>query len=133
MNADNVAKVLSEFFAANPANVAAVYLFGSVARGSASQTSDVDVGVLYSRPPAATLLGQPFDIEADLSAKLGRPVQVVPMNGAPVDLIHRILRDGILVFEADRSARIAFEVRTRNEYFDLLPMLRLYRKGRVQP
>ena len=55
------------------------------------------------------------------------------MNGAPVDLVHRILRDGRLLVERDRSARIAFEVRARNEYFDLLPMLRLYRRGTAAP
>jgi hypothetical protein len=49
------------------------------------------------------------------------------MNTAPADLIHRILRDGKLLLEADKSCRIAFEVRARNEYFDLLPILQRYR------
>jgi hypothetical protein len=51
------------------------------------------------------------------------------MNEAPVDLVHRVLRDGILVCESDRNARVSFEVRSRNEYFDLLPYLRRYRSG----
>lgn len=55
-------------------------------------------------------------------------MQLVVLNNAPVDLIHRVLRDGEIVFEADRSARIRFEVAARNEYFDLLPVLRRYRK-----
>ena len=50
------------------------------------------------------------------------------MNKAPVDLVHRILRDGRLVFEGDHGARVAFEVKARNEYFDLLPYLREYRR-----
>jgi hypothetical protein len=45
-----------------------------------------------------------------------------------VDLAHRVLRDGLLLLERDRSARIRFEVRARNEYFDLLPHLRRYRR-----
>ncbi len=106
----------------------AVYLFGSVARGTAHPGSDVDIGVLYQALPPATLLGQPFSDEADLAEQLARPVQVIVMNRAPVDLVHRIMRDGILVLEQDKSRRIAFEVRSRNEYFDLLPMLREYRK-----
>lgn len=110
------------------ARLAAAYLFGSVARGTAGPGSDVDVGLLYRVPPGAGLLEQPFAREGELSARLGRPVQLVLMNGAPPDLVHRILRDGILLFENDRSARIAFEVRARNEYFDLLPILRQYRK-----
>lgn len=56
-------------------------------------------------------------------------VDLVVMNGAPSDLIHRILRDGILLCEPDRSARIAFEVRSRNDYFDLQPARARYRQG----
>jgi uncharacterized protein len=120
-------RILANYFQEKP-GIAAVYLFGSVAKGSAGPGSDVDVGVLYQVAPGATLLDQPFLDEAELSERLARPVQVIVMNRAPVDLVHRILRDGILVLEPDKSRRIAFEVRSRNAYFDLLPMLREYRK-----
>lgn len=128
MERDAVMGVLAEHYRGNP-DIAAVYLFGSVATGRVKAGSDVDVGVLYRRPPPATLLGQPYEQEAVLSQRLGRPVQIVVMNTAPPDLIHRILRDGALVIEADPSARIAFEVKARNAYFDLIPMLREYRRS----
>ena len=51
-------------------------------------------------------------------------MDLVVLNRAPADLIHRVLRDGILVLDLDPSARIRFEVRARNEYFVLLPHLR---------
>jgi predicted nucleotidyltransferase len=108
-------------------NVVAVYLFGSVARGQDRPNSDVDVGVLYRAPLAATLLAQPYADEAQLSDLFGKPVQIVAMNQAPVDLVHRILREGVLLLDRDPSARIAFEVHARNAYFDLLPTLRRYR------
>jgi hypothetical protein len=38
------------------------------------------------------------------------------------------LRDGRLVLDRDRAARIRFEVRSRNEYFDMAPIRRLYRR-----
>lgn len=110
------------------ANVAAVYLFGSRARGTSRDSSDVDLGVLYRNAPPATLLGQPFDVQTELASELGVPVDLVVMNTAPVDLVHRILRDGWILLEADRSRRIAFEVKARNEYFDLLPILQRYRR-----
>ena len=113
------------------ADVAAAYLFGSVARRADNASSDLDVGLLYSQIPARTLEGQPFQLESELSQRLRRPVQLVVMNGAPVDLVHRILRDGILLFDKDPSRRIAFEVRSRNAHFDLLPVLREYRHPRV--
>jgi len=56
------------------------------------------------------------------------PVEVVVMNAAPADLVHHILRDGILLLDRDRAARIRFEVQSRNEYFDLAPLRRLYRR-----
>jgi hypothetical protein len=58
---------------------------------------------------------------------MGRPVDLVVLNRAPVDLIHRVLRAGILIHERNPAARIRFEVQARNEYFDLLPYLWQYR------
>jgi hypothetical protein len=63
-----------------------------------------------------------------LERTLGQTVQVVVLNNAPPDLIHRVLRDGRLLLDRDRAARIRFEVRARNEYFDLLPTLNRYRR-----
>lgn len=50
------------------------------------------------------------------------------MNGAGPDLLRRILRDGEVVWESDHRRRLEFEVQARNEYFDLLPVLQLYRR-----
>ena len=38
------------------------------------------------------------------------------------------MRDGKLLLDRDENRRIAFEVRARNEYFDLLPYLDQYRR-----
>lgn len=119
---------LRRFFASNPGDAVAVYLYGSVARGSARKGSDVDVGILLEKDPPRTLRGLMLDVEADLEALLEVPVQLVVLNRAPPDLIHRVLRDGELVFERDRSKRIRFEVKSRNEFFDLQPILRQYRR-----
>ncbi len=112
--------------------IAAAWLFGSVARGTARPDSDVDVGILYSenRPQTLDEIGRAFDLEEDLTVALGLPTQVVVLNRAPVDLIFRVLRDGRLLVERDRSRRIRFEVRSHKEYWDLEPYLRLcYRPG----
>ena len=127
---DVIAASLRAFFEADAHGAAAVYLFGSVARGTEGNRSDIDVGVLFDAPPAPTLLGQPFAIADDLERRLGRPVDVVSLNTAPVDLRIRVLREGRLVFERDATARVRFEVATRNEAFDLEPVLRAYRAPR---
>ncbi len=107
------------------------YLFGSFARGTAGPSSDIDLALLFARPPASTLEGQPYGLEADLTERFGRPVQIVVLNNAPVDLVERILREGRIVLENSRSHRIQFEVRTRNERWDLQPFVQEYRRART--
>ena len=107
--------------------VAVVYLFGSVARGMAMGASDVDVAVLYSNALPQKLENCGFDLQDRLTTALQLPVDLIVLNNAPSDLVHRVLKDGVVVFEFDRSARVAFEVQRRNEYFDLLPHLLRYR------
>src|SRR6185295_18139960 len=121
---------LREFLAANAEQegIAAAYLFGSVARGTARPESDVDVGILYSEEPPATLKGLGLELEGDLEDLLKLPVQVVVLNRASVDLIVRVLRDGKLLVDRDRSKRVRFEVRSRFEFLDLEPYLKMYRR-----
>lgn len=134
MDGTTIERRLKEFFEARAEaeGIAAAWLFGSVARGTARVGSDVDVGVLFQEDPPRTLEGYRFDLEAELERLLRIPVQLVVMNRAPVDLTRRILRDGKLLVNQDPSRRIRFEVRTRNEYWDLEPYLRLYRRQGVR-
>ena len=111
-------------------DVQAVYLFGSTARGTAKSGSDVDVGVLFHLPPLRRLNSPRFALAGELERAIGGPVDLVVLNDAPVDLRIRVLRDGRLLIDRDPSARIAFEVRTRNEAFDLAPVLARYRAVR---
>jgi predicted nucleotidyltransferase len=121
---------LREFLAARAEQegIAAAYLFGSMARGTAGPRSDVDVGILYSENPPLTLEGLGLDLEGDLEKLLRLPVQLVVLNHASVDLVIRVLRDGKLLVDRDRSRRVQFEVRKRNEFWDLEPYLKLYRR-----
>jgi uncharacterized protein len=130
MNADDLEKAMRRAFATARPEIVAVYLYGSRARGTATARSDVDLALLYNPPPAATLEGQPFDIEAELERGLGVPVEIIVLNHAPVDLVHRVLRDGILVLDRDRSFRIHIEAKARNEFFGLQPHLTRYRAAR---
>lgn len=114
-------------------DLAAVWLFGSRARGTERASSDVDVAILLREDPPVTLDGLMLDLQDDLAGELGRPVDLVVMNHAPADLVHRVLRDGELLIENDRSRRVRFEVARRAEYFDLLPILQRYRRVGVNP
>lgn len=122
---------LQDFFARQDRNIACAYLFGSHARGTAHAGSDADVAILYSVQPTAGLAGMGVDLADDLRAALHAPVDVVILNQASPDLVHRVLRDGILVCERDKAARVRFEVDARSRYFDLLPYMREYRRART--
>ena len=129
MDEASIISTVIRYFAKHAENIVAAYVFGSVARRTSKPSSDVDIAVVFAVPPAPTLSGLALDSQADLEQMLGCPVQLVVLNDAPVDLVHRVLRDGELVHESDRAGRVNFEVAARREYLDLLPILRRYRKA----
>jgi predicted nucleotidyltransferase len=131
MNLLRLEQCVTEELTSVDSRLVAAYLFGSVARGTDSSDSDVDVGILLRIAPSGDLNDLRFELEGNLERALGQRTQVVVLNNAPPDLLHRVLRDGRLLVERDRAARIRFEVRARNEYFDLLPILNRYRRREV--
>jgi predicted nucleotidyltransferase len=74
-------------------DVRVAVLFGSEARGTAREGSDVDVAV---DAPGADIL----ELAAALSEALSREVDVVPLEDATIPLLEQLVRDGIVVHEA---------------------------------
>ena len=128
MSDPDLLDILSAALARRARGLICAYLFGSHARADAGPKSDIDLAVLFEQDPPRTLAGLHLDLADDLAGVLRRPVDLIVLNRAPVDLIHRVLRDGLLILDLDPSARIRFEVRARNEYFDLVPHLQRYRR-----
>lgn len=103
------------------AGMLAAYLFGSQAAGTQRPDSDVDVAVLAGRE---TGLLEEQRLVVRLAGALGVPeVDLVVLDRATLELRGRVVQEGRLVFSADEAARVAFEVRTRSEYFDFRPVL----------
>lgn len=109
--------------------VVAAYLFGSVARGDDHPASDVDVGVVLAAGRPKSLMECPLEVLDALERAASRSIDLVVLNQASPDFVHRVLRDGVLLHEFDRFARIEFEVQAHNEYFDILPMLQRHRRA----
>lgn len=128
MDAVLVERNLRQYFATHRPEVIGAWLFGSVARGKARRDSDVDVAVLLASDPPRTLEGLAADLAAELGRVAGRTVDLVIVNRASSDLVHHVLRDGRLLADRDRAARILFEVRKRREFLDLKPILDRIRK-----
>jgi len=133
MNRQELRERSAETLASADDRLLAAYLFGSVSRATHSSSSDVDVGILLRTAPVGALNDLRSTLEGRLERALGRRTEVIVLNNAPPDLVHRVLRDGWLLVDRDRAARIRFEVRARNTYFDLLPVLRRYRKREATP
>jgi predicted nucleotidyltransferase len=104
--------------------IAAAYVFGSVASGRTRMESDVDVAVLLARPlRTKDSLDYRLQLMADLGSALHRSdVDLVVLNDASPLLAHRVLSKGTLVFERSRSARVRFQVSTANRHADVVPM-----------
>jgi uncharacterized protein len=138
MSCEEMDRRIREVIAAHEPDAAAVYVYGSEARGEATARSDVDVGLLLKHDPPKHVAGEGglesfsrthrFDLASKLTAELEREVDLVVLNLAPVDLSFRVIRDGRLVVEGDASRRVTFEVAVRREYRDLLPLLRICRR-----
>lgn len=127
---DPVSALVESVLERHPDFVAA-WLFGSAARGTAGPDSDVDVAILRGRPGVDPLGDLPLGLTQELMMATGRQVDVVILDDADVDLVHRVLRDGELLLDRDRRVRIEFEVKSRHAYFDLLPRLRAYRSAQI--
>ena len=78
-------------------DVALALLFGSRARGDASETSDVDVALLA---PSADLL----EIGGRLSQASGLEVDVISLADPGVPLLDELLRDALVVYEGRPGA-----------------------------
>ena len=128
MSPDAIGEAIRQVVETGHHDVVSVYLFSSSARDTRRSDSDVDVGVLVEGQPPRTLAGLRLHLEGELERALGLEVQLVVLNNAPPDLVHRVLRDGRLLLDRDPSTRIRFETSTRREYFDVLPYVRRYRR-----
>lgn len=105
--------------------VDAAYVYGSVARGTATPLSDVDIALLLAEPCAPyDRLKLALTIQGEIETRCDLPVDVRAINDAPLMVQGRVVQQGHLVYEGDRARRIHFEVMTRKQYFDFAPVAR---------
>lgn len=78
-------------------------VFGSVARGTASARSDLDVAFVGDVDP--------LELAGRISLVAGREVDVVDASRAPIPLLDAIVRDGVAVFERSPGLEATFRSR----------------------
>lgn len=103
--------------------VLVAYLFGSRAQGEPHPHSDIDIAILFSEglPPLEQQRWR-LSLIARLSKALHTDnVDVVVLNRAPPMLRYEAIRPRRILFCRNEEARVAFEVRTMQEWFDWQP------------
>lgn len=95
-------------------------LFGSVARGAAHASSDVDLGIRWRGTP-------PSDRDALLAAierSVGRSLDLTDLDQAPPQLRFEIARDGVVIVERQPGSWSAFRARACIDWWDFAPIAR---------
>jgi predicted nucleotidyltransferase len=123
---------VTEYLRHHP-NVSAAWLFGSMATGKAGKNSDLDIAVLFT-PDLSKY--ERFDLRLLIGGELARlaerEVDVVDMAAAPLYLQHQVRKTGRLIVEKDHAYRVAFDIRSRRDYFDLAPVLELRNRRLIE-
>jgi len=121
-NRQDIISSLGPAFARIP-DIQLVYLFGSLAAGSFTSMSDIDIAYLDNGRL------KPFDLEPKLeqvifSALPASPrIDLVRLSTASIVARFKVIRDGRLVYKISDDARAKFEEDTFNSYPDYISML----------
>ncbi len=83
------------------------FLFGSVVAGTDGPHSDLDVAAWWAEPPP-----DPWDVPVPAG------VDLLVLNGAPLELAGRVALAGRLLFDDDPPARVQWQATTRLVYLD---------------
>jgi predicted nucleotidyltransferase len=127
--ADRLRRALAEI-----PSIRVAFLFGSRAKGQSREASDFDIAVLVDENMAAMDRGQ---ATRALAARLGREVSsalldIVFLNDAPALLRHRVLRDGILLYQRSPEERVRFAIKTIRDYQDGFIRREKFTKARIE-
>ena len=122
---------LQSIFDDTPVLVA--YLFGSHATGRAGQASDRDIAVLLEAGLTRQERGR---WQLELIGRLidfyrSDAIDLVILNDAPPLLRFEVIRVRHVIYNRDDEARVAFEVRTMQEWFDWAPRYRRMQQARL--
>ena len=110
----DIEKMLVEYFA-DRAEVIAVYLFGSYAKGKQRDMSDIDIGILLDENDPEMFRRRRMDYVSGLGRLTRKDVDVVILNSAGEELLKQVLLKGkcILVRDVKKLARAKIVMMSR--------------------
>ena len=119
---------IRKYFSDKP-EIAAVYLYGSFAKGRARKDSDIDLAVLVNDKGGFS----GFDIPQtrytyDLQKITHKEVEVQNLDAVSVDFAKRVISEGKILLGLESKKRIEFEEKVLREFFDMKPSIDEYYK-----
>jgi len=124
---DKIKTMLADFFQ-RQAEIEIAYIFGSIARGTESALSDIDIAILIDDQQINEdkfRYGYKAEILADLMKILKtNNVDLVILNEANTLLRHRVLYHGRLIYSKNEKKRIEFQTNTIDKYIDFKELMK---------
>ncbi len=111
--------------------ILAVYLFGSVAEGVASDSSDIDIGIVLKNPEYLEDTLSLYNALYEELSRIFRPtfhreLDIVFLQKAPKTLQYNAITSGRVIYEEDPVKRVEYEERVIKEYLDFKPILEYF-------
>jgi hypothetical protein len=119
-------RLLTEFLQ-DRKEIVFAYLHGSFVGGHDFRDIDIAVFLENGSVPSGDHVEYEISLSLQLEKRLRLPVDVKILNNAPLSFRYHASR-GILLLTRDESIRENFLTRTWSEYFDFLPLSRIYQE-----
>lgn len=95
------------------------YLFGSMAKNTENNMSDIDIALLFKKDYTAEddvfIRGELMEIGVEF---FKIPVDVVSLNKATLSLKYEVTKGGKIIWESSPNNRVIFETSVLREYLD---------------
>lgn len=125
-------KRLARYFAAQP-DVVVVYLFGSVAKGTARPQSDVDIAVLFdAHLNAERRFEREMESARDIAHFATREMDVRSLHDVSPLFLAEVLRYGQPLYARCERERVEFQVRAMSLYLDTQPLREFFKRHLFQ-
>lgn len=107
---NNMDKFVEEF------NISLIYIFGSFAKGTNRENSDIDIAVLLNEEIDAYTKLNIFGALVDIFKKGN--IDLVILNNVNEVLKFQVIKYGKIIYSKSLYTKVMFELRTMSEYMD---------------
>ena len=127
MNSEEIFQILQDFFSHRD-DVVIALLFGSFAKKTAHEYSDVDIAVACKNPlPIEDLIS----LQVALSKLCHRNVDLIDLAKAEGTILHQIMTTGLRI-KYEENLYVHYAMKAIYFYEDYLPILRTCQKERIR-